>query len=116
FLSARRRNTRFSRDWSSDVCSSDLVVLASRNKDLGTSDAVAAVGIRLSLGAQDTQVGTAMGLGQTHGAGPNTGNQLGQVDALLLFGTMGFHRRNGTMAQAGIHTPCPVGAADHFAH
>src|SRR5690606_39372111 len=27
FFSSRRRHTRFSRDWSSDVCSSDLVVL-----------------------------------------------------------------------------------------
>src|SRR5207302_4241952 len=26
FLSSRRRHTRFSRDWSSDVCSSDLAV------------------------------------------------------------------------------------------
>src|SRR5690606_40278216 len=25
FISSRRRHTRFSRDWSSDVCSSDLV-------------------------------------------------------------------------------------------
>src|SRR5207302_4289837 len=27
FFSSRRRHTRFSRDWSSDVCSSDLVEL-----------------------------------------------------------------------------------------
>src|SRR5690606_40590297 len=27
FFSSRRRHTRFSRDWSSDVCSSDLVSL-----------------------------------------------------------------------------------------
>src|SRR5690606_39810416 len=27
FFSSRRRHTRFSRDWSSDVCSSDLQVL-----------------------------------------------------------------------------------------
>src|SRR5690606_39632707 len=27
FFSSRRRHTRFSRDWSSDVCSSDLKVL-----------------------------------------------------------------------------------------
>src|SRR5690606_40783487 len=27
FLSSRRRHTRFSRDWSSDVCSSDLADL-----------------------------------------------------------------------------------------
>src|SRR5690606_34167018 len=26
FFSSRRRHTRFSRDWSSDVCSSDLIV------------------------------------------------------------------------------------------
>src|SRR5690606_40815252 len=35
FFSSRRRHTRFSRDWSSDVCSSDLVadstVLTSRD-------------------------------------------------------------------------------------
>src|SRR5690606_16681400 len=29
FFASRRRNTRFSRDWSSDVCSSDLDVLSS---------------------------------------------------------------------------------------
>src|SRR5690606_40600747 len=28
FFSSRRRHTRFSRDWSSDVCSSDLVLAA----------------------------------------------------------------------------------------
>src|SRR5690606_40780494 len=28
FFSSRRRHTRFSRDWSSDVCSSDLAVTA----------------------------------------------------------------------------------------
>src|SRR5690606_40074983 len=28
FFSSRRRHTRFSRDWSSDVCSSDLGVIA----------------------------------------------------------------------------------------
>src|SRR5690606_40834818 len=27
FFSSRRRHTRFSRDWSSDVCSSDLVTI-----------------------------------------------------------------------------------------
>src|SRR5690606_41192252 len=27
FFSSRRRHTRFSRDWSSDVCSSDLVTM-----------------------------------------------------------------------------------------
>src|SRR5690606_40370389 len=30
FFSSRRRHTRFSRDWSSDVCSSDLVSIAGK--------------------------------------------------------------------------------------
>src|SRR5690606_39326607 len=31
FFSSRRRHTRFSRDWSSDVCSSDLITLDRRH-------------------------------------------------------------------------------------
>src|SRR5690606_41056895 len=34
FISSRRRHTRFSRDWSSDVCSSDLAIAGpSRSKE-----------------------------------------------------------------------------------
>src|SRR5690606_39923024 len=33
FFSSRRRHTRFSRDWSSDVCSSDLVLPVLENVD-----------------------------------------------------------------------------------
>src|SRR5690606_39999597 len=36
FFSSRRRHTRFSRDWSSDVCSSDLVF--SLDQALGVQD------------------------------------------------------------------------------
>src|SRR5690606_40290723 len=32
FFSSRRRHTRFSRDWSSDVCSSDLDLAAERRE------------------------------------------------------------------------------------
>src|SRR5690606_39420657 len=32
FFSSRRRHTRFSRDWSSDVCSSDLNVANARQR------------------------------------------------------------------------------------
>src|SRR5215475_13752831 len=41
FFSSRRRHTRFSRDWSSDVCSSDLAAFAD---DLGT----VRVGVRVT--------------------------------------------------------------------
>src|SRR5690606_40781952 len=33
FFSSRRRHTRFSRDWSSDVCSSDLLLLLFPERD-----------------------------------------------------------------------------------
>src|SRR5207302_6760638 len=33
FFSSRRRHTRFSRDWSSDVCSSDLALVMASNGD-----------------------------------------------------------------------------------
>src|SRR5690606_40494497 len=32
FFSSRRRHTRFSRDWSSDVCSSDLLTVCSSSR------------------------------------------------------------------------------------
>src|SRR5690606_39325067 len=39
FFSSRRRHTRFSRDWSSDVCSSDLISRpASRGSSASVSD------------------------------------------------------------------------------
>src|SRR5207302_3082678 len=41
FFSSRRRHTRFSRDWSSDVCSSDLGALA--------ADALAVDDVELGL-------------------------------------------------------------------
>src|SRR5690606_3503023 len=52
FFSSRRRHTRFSRDWSSDVCSSDLVrfviviVVAA-----GEEGVLALVGTRVPVGA-----------------------------------------------------------------
>ena len=47
---------------------------------------VAAVGLRLGLGAQQAEVGAAVRLGQAHRAGPLAAGQLGQVDRLLLVG------------------------------
>src|SRR5690606_40348671 len=38
FFSSRRRHTRFSRDWSSDVCSSDLTVHAIHEADAAHAD------------------------------------------------------------------------------
>ena len=91
------------------------VVFASGDKDLGAGHFVGAISLRLSLGAQHAQVGTAMWLGQAHGASPLAGNQLGQVGVFLIIGAMfgnGVHR---TMRQAWVHAPRPVGRTHHFA-
>src|SRR5690606_40287070 len=50
FFSSRRRHTRFSRDWSSDVCSSDL--------DVSGVQAERGRGIRGELGGESVWAGT----------------------------------------------------------
>src|SRR5439155_4417471 len=47
FFSSRRRHTRWPRDWSSDVCSSDLIWQGVILKDLGTQGVI---------GIQDKQI------------------------------------------------------------
>src|SRR5690606_40588087 len=42
--SSRRRHTRFSRDWSSDVCSSDLILLAATATALAAQEGVSTMG------------------------------------------------------------------------
>src|SRR5690606_40987518 len=42
FFSSRRRHTRFSRDWSSDVCSSDLLCIVVDADDSSFVDSVVA--------------------------------------------------------------------------
>src|SRR5690606_39456474 len=53
FLSCRRRHTRFSRDWSSDVCSSDLVLeMVHPEADLAVARAAAALGLPMIISNQ----------------------------------------------------------------
>src|SRR5690606_41889766 len=54
FFSSRRRHTRFSRDWSSDVCSSDL----------GPNGAGKTTAVRLLLGLTRPTTGTARLFGE----------------------------------------------------
>src|SRR6266511_5420544 len=78
FFSSRRRHTRFSRDWSSDVCSSDLTVDTVIDAERGSAlmlrglvkrfDTVVAVG-GVDL---DVPVGSFFGLLGPNGAGKTT--------------------------------------------
>src|SRR5207253_4945207 len=57
FFSSRRRHTRWPRDWSSDVCSSDLTDLASQIQSEGTADVFAsASGTAMDAVASDPGV------------------------------------------------------------
>src|SRR5690606_39710993 len=56
FFSSRRRHTRFSRDWSSDVCSSDLTATLSWT---ASTDNVGVTGYDIFLGS--TNIGTVTG-------------------------------------------------------
>src|SRR5690606_40311423 len=52
FFSSRRRHTRFSRDWSSDVCSSDLEIAG----DLGRADTFAPTEVGVFFGEEGRTV------------------------------------------------------------
>src|SRR5690606_26871366 len=92
------------------------VVFAGRNEDFGTGNGIGTVGVRLGLGPQDAQVGTAVRFGQTHGAGPFTADQTGQEGVFLFLGAVLLQGLDGAVAQTGVHAPGPVGSAHHFAH
>src|SRR5690606_13641812 len=51
FFSSRRRHTRFSRDWSSDVCSSDLPIVMSGYSTVGRLPATLDFGFQASATA-----------------------------------------------------------------
>src|SRR5205809_4894744 len=64
FFSSRRRHTRCSRDWSSDVCSSDLWLEGAGFRKVGQNvkfdcHVLANQGLRLAGCVHDTQIGRA---------------------------------------------------------
>ncbi|MNX69953.1 hypothetical protein D3C86_1011880 [compost metagenome] len=74
------------------------VVFAPGDENLLAEDAVGAVTIALRPGLQNPEIRTRMRLGQVHGAGPFTGNEFRQIDALEIIaavGDDGFHRAHG---------------------
>ncbi|MNC24861.1 hypothetical protein D3C75_729310 [compost metagenome] len=91
------------------------IVLAGRDEDLGTTDLVAAVSLRLGAGAQHAEVGTAVRLGQAHGAGPLAGYQPRQEGSLLLGGAVGRQGVHRAVRQPRVHAPGPVGLANQLA-
>src|SRR3989442_15004038 len=71
FFSSRRRHTRCGRDWSSDVCSSDLVQMNNRTSNLLTDHGPAALSnagptvVTYSIGTQAGVLSAAVTSNQT---------------------------------------------------
>src|SRR2546422_11074605 len=107
FFSSRRRHTRCSRDWSSDVCSSDLVrsIVLREDDDTGpgeVSDKAPEVRYRRAAPAVDCLIiianGGAVrvpGTEQPHDLelGPGRGPAVGDEDGLVLPLEPGAHAR-----------------------
>src|SRR5690606_39653107 len=77
FFSSRRRHTRFSRDWSSDVCSSDLVPLLSeiRQRFVATRCCARSIGaaqLSPSIAQLLVQPSPSCVLPSSHLSGPST--------------------------------------------
>src|SRR6478752_2510626 len=87
FFSSRRRHTRCSRDWSSDVCSSDL--------DDGLLDALAACAAgdarRVDLHASNAAAVTVVIAAGSYPAAGDAGSPIAGIDEAEATGALVFH-------------------------
>ena len=79
------------------------IVLAGGDEDLRAGDLVAAVGLRHRAAAGQSEIGTALRLGEVHRAGPLAADELGKVERLLLGRAVDEERGRRSLRQAGIH-------------
>src|SRR5690606_40580226 len=81
FFSSRRRHTRFSRDWSSDVCSSDLERREDKRKqkEERKSYALSDVPSRSAFGTQRKEGKPERGRGYGRGYSRTFKNQIGRA-------------------------------------
>src|SRR5690606_33603444 len=80
FFSSRRRHTRFSRDWSSDVCSSDL---GGDGDDLAGLRVADGAGLAVD-GLEDAEAGEGDALAGGHSHGDNGGEGVDHAGGGLL--------------------------------
>ena len=91
------------------------VVLAAADEDLGTGDPAGAVAAGLGTRAQQPEIRAAVRLGETHRAGPLSGDHLRQVARLEVLAGVRFDRVRGTLGQARVHLPGHVPGDQHLA-
>ena len=90
------------------------VVFAGRDPDLGAGDPVRAVVVRFGPGADQPQVGTALGLGQVHCSGPPSFDHRRQETLLLGVGAVGMQDFVSAVGQPRICGEGRVRGIDHL--
>ena len=106
-LDARRRIGQACQHQMDDVVGD--IVFTRADKNFVAGDAVAAIGLGFGLGAHQAQIGTAMRLGQAHGARPFATGHFVQIGFLLFVSAMRRQSCVGTVRQAWVHGPSLVG-------
>mmetsp|Transcript_56474 Transcript_56474/g.156140 ORF Transcript_56474/g.156140 Transcript_56474/m.156140 type:complete len:309 (-) Transcript_56474:447-1373(-) len=92
----------------------DHIMVTARDEDLGTTDLVRSIRLRLGLGAHLAEVRAALGLSQAHSARELTTNERRKPLVLKLIGTVSVDRVDGTLGEAREHEPGPVSGRDHL--
>ncbi|MND37789.1 hypothetical protein D3C80_284830 [compost metagenome] len=90
-------------------------MFAGGDEDLLAGNLIAAVALRNRLGAQQAEIGAAMGFCEVHGAGPGAFDHLRQIGFLLLLRAMHENGGNRTLREARIHHQRQVGRRHIFA-
>ncbi|MND67271.1 hypothetical protein D3C80_586810 [compost metagenome] len=90
-------------------------VFAGGDENLLAGDPVGAIALRYSLGAQQAEIGAAMGLGEVHGARPCAFDHSWQIGGLLLIRAMHEDGGDRALRQARIHHQRHVGGRHVFA-
>ena len=90
------------------------IVLTPGDEDLGTGDPVTAVISGNRLGAECTDVGSCVGLGQHHRAAPLAQDEFLEKGRLLFLGRVLGQHVHGPVGQHGAQRETEVGGLDHL--
>ena len=91
------------------------IVLAVGDENLLAGDAVM-LAVALGAGLQRADIGAGLRLGQVHGARPFAGDQLGQVERLLLLRAVALQELDGALGQQWAEREGHVGRLPHLLH
>ena len=98
------------------------IVFAIGDEDLLAGDAIRLTALHVvglvpaGAGRDCAQVGTGLGLGEIHGAGPGTGYQMAEIGVLLGWGAVGLQQLGRALGQERREAEAHVGRVPGFLH